>query len=362
MIDPRDPIPVVLYGFGRVGRSVLELALTRPWIEVRGVIAQRPDSDGLAAIDLVPGAPPALRVSTDAAGVLRDAQPEVVIVATRSELDEVAPHLELAAAAGARAILCTAEELAFVVPGASRAGDAIRELPAAFGTTIVAAGVNPGFVLDLWPLVLSGLAWDVDRLTARRVVDVSVFAPGTRARLGIGFPVDAFEAGVADGSITGHVGFRESLRALCAAMGREPDRVAIETLPIVAEERIELSDGVVGSGLTAGASQRAEAWLDGRPWISIELLLHVRPAAAGLRTADETHLVGRHDLRVAIDPGCGAILSTAALLVNGIPGALRAEAGLYGPGSLPPVAPWLGEGRPPGTAARTVAGGAAYRR
>ena len=88
--------------------------------------------------------------------------------------------------------------------------------------------------------------------------------------------------------------------------------------------------------------------MDGRPWIAIELLLHVAPAAAGLRTVDETHLVGRHDLRVTLDPGCGAILSTAALLVNAIPGALRAAPGLYGPGSLPPVAPWLGEGRPPG--------------
>ena len=68
--------------------------------------------------------------------------------------------------------------------------------------------MNPGFVLDLWPLVLSGLAWDVERLTARRVVDVSVFAPHTRRKLGIDHTPDAFAAGVADGSIAGHVGFR----------------------------------------------------------------------------------------------------------------------------------------------------------
>jgi len=336
------PARVVLFGVGRVGRGVLELALTRPWIEVCGLIAQQPAHDGLPASDLVAEAPDGLRVSTDAAGVLRDARPDVVIVATRSELTEVEPHLRLAAASGARAVLCTAEELAWVGAGESVAGDAIRALPATYGTAIVATGVNPGFVLDLWPLVLSGLAWDVKRLTARRVVDVSVFAPHTRVKLGIGHTPDAFTAGVADGSIAGHVGFRESLRLLCAAMARVPERIVIETSPVVTDRRLVLADGVVEAGRTAGASQRAEAWVGGVPWISIELLLHVAPAAAGLRTIDETHLHGRHELHVTLDPGCGAILSTAALLVNGIPGALAAPPGLHAPGHLPPAAPWLG--------------------
>jgi 4-hydroxy-tetrahydrodipicolinate reductase len=344
-----EPVRVALVGVGRVGRAVLELALTRPWIEIVGVVAQRSASDGRAATDLVAGAPAGLRVSIDAAATLAAARPEVVIVATRSELTEVAPVLEAAAASGARAVLCTAEELAFVGAGESAAGDAIRALPGRSGTAIVAAGVNPGFVLDLWPLVLSGLAWDVERLTARRVVDVSVFAPHTRVKLGIGHTPAAFAAGVADGSIAGHVGFRESLRLLCAAMGREAERLVIETLPIVTDERLELADGVVEAGFTAGAAQRAEAWIDGRPWIAIELLLHVRPATAGLQTTDATHLVGRHELKVTLDPGCGAILSTAALLVNTIPAALRAAPGVYAPGELPPAAPWLGAGRPPNT-------------
>jgi 4-hydroxy-tetrahydrodipicolinate reductase len=290
----------------------------------------------------------------------------VVIVATRSRLADVREQLELAAASGARAVLCTAEELAFVRPGDSPDGDRLLELPASTGTAIVATGVNPGFVLDLWPLVLSGLAWDVERLTARRIVDVSVFAPHTRTQLGIGHAPDAFAAGVEAGTILGHLGFRESLRLLCTAMGREPERLVIETLPVVAEQPFELADGsVVAAGRTIGASQRAEAWVDGVPWISIEMLLHAAPGAAGIRTTDETRLHGRHALHVTLDPGCGAILSTAALLVNGIPGALAAPPGLYGPGELPPSAPWLGS-TPPMTlaapAARPARGGDAYRR
>ena len=34
------------------------------------------------------------------------------------------------------------------------------------------APADPGFVLDLWPLTLTGLAWDVEQIRARRIVDV----------------------------------------------------------------------------------------------------------------------------------------------------------------------------------------------
>jgi hypothetical protein len=47
-----------------------------------------------------------------------------------------------------------------------------------------------------------------------------------------------------------------------------------------------------------------------------------------------------------VDPGYRALLSTAAMIVNGIPRAIAAPPGVHRPGDLPPVAPWFGE-RPP---------------
>ena len=264
--DRGQRVAVVIYGFGRVGRAVLELAQTRPWLEVSGVIAHRPDRHGEPAASTVPGARPGLRVRTDAAAALHDARPDVAIVATRSRLPEVLPHLRAAAEAGTRAIICTAEELAFIRRDDGPEARAIFELAEEHGVTVVATGVNPGFVLDLWPLVLSGLAWDVERLEARRIVDVSAFAPHTRTQLGIGHDQAAFEAGVAAGSIAGHLGFRESLRLLCEAMGRPADRITIDTEPIMAERDYELADGSIPRGMSVGATQRAVAWCDGEAW------------------------------------------------------------------------------------------------
>ncbi len=340
-------IRAVLVGFGSANRTVLELALTRPWLEIVGIVVRSPERDGEPATDRVPGAAGDLRCSTDLSGTLDATRPDVAIVATSTRLVDVLPVLETIAATRTP-IVCTAENLAFIRPGDSPAAARIVALAAEHGVPIVATGANPGFVLDLWPLTLTGLAWDVERLRARRIVDVSVFGPKVRASLGIDVTPAAFAAGLADGSIVGHAGFPESLRILAAAMGRELERVEVVSEPILADRRLTLPDGaVVDAGRTAGADQRATGWFDGQPWLEVSMTLHVDPASAGLSPTDRIELEGRHGLTVTVDPGCRALLSTAAMIVNGLPRAIAAPAGVYRPGDLPPVAPWLGTSAPP---------------
>lgn len=340
------PIRAALVGFGTTNQAVLELALTRPWLKVVGIVVRSPERDGERASSRVEGAPEDLRCSTDLDGTLRAARPDVAIVATSTHLAEVLPVLT-AVALTRTPIVCTAEDLAYIRAEDSREAASIIELATTNRIPIVATGANPGFVLDLWPLTLSGLAWDVRHLRARRVVDVSVFGPRVRESLGIDLDPEAFRAGIADGSVVGHAGFPESLRILAAAMGRELDRVEVVSEPIMAERPLQLPDGsFVAAGRTAGANQLATGWFAGEPWLEISMTLHIDPAAAGLAPTDEVHLDGRHSLHVRVEPGCRALMSTAAMIVNGLPRAIAAPPGVYRPGDLPTVAPWLGD-RPP---------------
>ena len=334
-------------GFGSANRAVLELALTRPWLEIAGIVVRSPSRDGEPASATVAGAPPGLRCTTDLAAALAATRPDIAVVATATRLADVLPVLAAIAPTGTP-ILCTAEDLAFIRAEDSDAAAAIVDLAERHGVAIVASGANPGFVLDLWPLTLSGLAWDVAHLRARRIVDVSVFGPRVRASLGIDLAPDEFRAGIADGSVVGHAGFPESLRILATAMGRELERVEIVSEPILATEPLALPDGaVVAPGRTAGANQAATGWFAGERWLEISMTLHVAPASAGLTPTDEVELEGRHRLRVTVDPGCRALLSTAAMIVNGIPRAIAAGPGVHRPGDLPSVAPWLGDSPPP---------------
>jgi len=346
MVSDRT-VRAVLVGFGPTNQAVLELALTRPWLEIVGIVVRSPEREDEPATSRVPGAPADLRCSTNLAGTLRATRPDVAVVATATHLADVLPVL--AEIASTRIpIVCTAEDLAFIRAGDSDEAAEILDLAATHRIPIVATGANPGFVLDLWPLTLSGLAWDVQRLRARRIADISAFGSRVRASLGIDVTPATFRAGIADGSILGHAGFRESLRILAAAMGRELERVEVVSEPILAEAALTLPDGaVVASGRTAGANQRATGWFDGQPWLEISMTLHVDPQAAGLIPTDEIEIDGRHSLRVRVEPGCRPLPSTAAMIVNGLPRVIAAPPGVHRPGDLPPVAPWLGDRPPP---------------
>jgi 2,4-diaminopentanoate dehydrogenase len=339
-------IRAVLVGYGSANRAVMQLALERPWLEIVGIVVRSAARDGEPASQRVPGAPAGLRCSTDLAGTLAATRPDVAVVATATHLADVLPVLEVVAASRTP-IVCTAEDLAYIEAGDSPEAARIIELAEVHGIPIVANGANPGFVLDLWPLTLTGLAWDVARLEARRIVDVSVFGPRVRASLGIDITPDAFRAGIADGSVIGHAGFPESLRILAASMGRTLERIEVVSEPLLADRPLTLPDGsVVRPGRTAGADQRATGWHAGAPWLDISMTLHVAPATAGLTPTDRIQVTGRHALTVTVDPGCRALLSTAAMLVNGLPRAVAAPPGVYRPGDLPASAPWLGSEPP----------------
>jgi 2,4-diaminopentanoate dehydrogenase len=343
---PRRAIRAVLVGYGSANRAVMELALERPWLEVTGIVVRSAARDGEPASERVPGAPGGLRCSTDLAGTLAAALADVAIVATHTRLADVLPVLEAVAATGIP-IVCTAEDLAYIEPADSPAAARIVELAAIHGIPIVASGAHPGFVLDLWPLTLTSLAWDVERLRARRIVDVSVFGPRVRASLGIDITPEAFRAGIEDGSVVGHAGFPESLRILASSMGRTLDRIEVVSEPILADRPLTLPDGtIVAEGRTAGADQRATGFFRGQPWLEISMTLHVDPAVAGLTPTDRIELTGKHGLQVTVDPGCRALLSTAAMLVNGLPRVIAAAPGVHRPGDLPVSPPWLGDEPP----------------
>ena len=148
--------------------------------------------------------------------------------------------------------------------------------------------------------------------------------------------------------MVGHAGFPESLRILATAMGRELERVEVISEPILADRPLPLPDGsVVATGRTAGANQQATGWFDGEPWLEISMTLHIDPPAAGLTPTDTVRIDGHHGCSVRVDPGCRALLSTAAMIVNGLPRAVAASPGVHRPGDLPSIAPWLGDLPPP---------------
>jgi 4-hydroxy-tetrahydrodipicolinate reductase len=305
MRSQSEQIRVGLVGLGTIGRHVAELIGQRDGLEV---VATADVAEGTHASDVV------------AAG------PDVIVQATGSFLRDVLEDVVLAAESGVN-VISPCEELAFPFKSHTADAERIAEAARQGGATVLGTGVNPGFMFDTLLATASGTCWDIRAIRGRRVVDVSGFGPAIHTRLGIGYTGEDFDAGHEDGSIAGHVGFRESIGMVAERFGIELEGVTEEFEPFLDD-----------SGKTEGFIQRATGTVDGKPLIRLELLLHLRPREAGFPPADSIEIDGRHPVRVTLDPGMDAILATSAVLVNSIPVVLAAEPGLKSVTELPAAA------------------------
>lgn len=344
---PQDGARIGLVGLGGVGKAVARLLLDhRLGHEIVMAATKEPADIGrplhqVAGSESESDAPPV----ADEIGAVLDAQPDLVILATGSFLTETLDDVLACASAGVD-LVSPCEELAFpfnrFAAEAARIDRAARE----GGATILGTGVNPGFVFDGLLSTATGVAWDIERIRGRRVVDVAGFGENIHLRLGIGYTEPEFEQGHEDGDIAGHVGFPESIEMVAERLGVALDGPVEERFePMVAETAAPTNYGEVPKGKTEGFVQRAVGRVNGEDWIQFELLLHLRPRAAGFEPADTIEIAGIHPVHLTLSPGMDAIPATSAQLVNSVPVVLAADPGLRSVKDLPTSAAWLGAPR-----------------
>lgn len=316
---------VVLCGVGGVGRNVTRLLRARPGYRIAAACSRNPALAGRDVGELAGGSPLGVAVSGDLETALREPA-DLLLVATTSFLREVAGDVRRGIEHGLH-VITTAEEAAFPwIIDAELAGR-LDALARTRGVSVIGVGLNPGFIFDALLLTASGIAWDVRAIRIRRVVDVSRFSAAIQRRLGIGFTADRFAAGVAAGSITGHIGFPQSFHLAARCLDVRIDRIESGFEPLMADRRYDGQRLRVEPGTTAGFVQRYRAVSGGRLWTSAEFVAHVDPPAAGYRPADSIHIDGYNALNLAIEPGCQPQLGTAAMIANVMPRLAEARPG-----------------------------------
>jgi 4-hydroxy-tetrahydrodipicolinate reductase len=338
------PTRVALCGIGTVGMQVARLLLDhRRGVEIVGAASKDASQIGRPLHTVLGTANGDGRVVVDSLKGLLVDRPDVVVLATGSFLEDVADDVLACAAAGAD-VVSPCEELAYPFtrdPGLARQ---IDEAARAGGSTVLGTGVNPGFIFDALVAAATGVCWDVAAIRGRRVVDVFEFGENIHRRLGLGTTPEEFDEGHASGEIAGHVGFPESIQILCERLGVELDQPVQETFePLVAASSAPTKYGDVAAGRVEGFIQRAIATADGREFVRLELLLHLRPGAAGYAMSDTFEIDGLNQIRVTLEPGMDSVRATAAELVNSLPGVIQAGPGLKTVKDLPPAAAWLGD-------------------
>ncbi|MEE8369627.1 MAG: dihydrodipicolinate reductase [Dehalococcoidia bacterium] len=310
----RQRIRTIHYGIGAIGSEVVRLVMQRPEIEIVGAIdthAAKAGKDLGQAVGL--NRPVGITVSPEAEPILKDVYADVVIHATASSLTEAYPQLKSIVSAE-KSVVSSCEELAFPWVSSPEISHNLDRIAREAGVRVLGTGVNPGFLMDFLPLVLTTTCEQVKSVRVRRTVDVATRRFGLQRKVGVGLSVEGFQRGVADGSI-GHVGLRESVFMIADTLGWHLDDVSESLEPVVAEERITTNYFLVEHGYVAGLRQIARGLMSEREVVRLDLEMSL----GATDPRDSIEIDGNPPVNVNIPGGLKGDLATAAIMANCLP-------------------------------------------
>jgi hypothetical protein len=341
----RDPIRAMVVGTGQMGAAVGRLLLCKQGLELVAVYGRRKSRAGMDFGEAIGfGRNIGLAIGNSLANLIETTSPDVAIQATCSRLADAKDEIVTLLQHGVN-VISLAEEMAY--PKHSNPGIAkeIDMLAATGGVSVLGTGINPGFVFDLLIIALTGICADIESITAERINDLSPYGPSVLASQGVGLTPEAFQRGLEDGSVVGHIGFPESIHMIADAVGWAIERIEQSREPILSKVRRETPSVTVEPGQVAGCLHRAVAYRGGRPVITLIHPQQIHPQLEGVRTGDRIEISGRPGLRLSGSPEIPGGEATAALAVNMIPHVLNAAPGLHVMSDLPVPAAMLGDAR-----------------
>ena len=197
------------------------------------------------------------------------------------------------------------------------------------GVTVLGTGINPGLIMDLLVVLMTGCCEEVDHIVSRRVNSLSPFGPVVMHEQGIGITVDEFKEGVKTGRLSGHVGFHESIRMITDAIGWELSAPVTQSMePIVTDVDRKSPYGFAKAGDVAGCAMKGFGYVDGELKVEMDHPQQIEPEQVGVQTGDYVIIKGTPNVNMVNSPEVPGGIGTIAMCVNMIPQTINAEPGL----------------------------------
>jgi len=327
-----NEIRVVIFGVGPIGERIAKVVLEKKGLRIVGAVDVAKDKVGRDLGELLGiGEKLGVTVTDDSDYLLSEVEADVAVVSTTSYVRTVYPLLVSCIGVGLD-VVSTCEELAYPWLSEPQLASQIDGLAKDFGVTVLGTGINPGYLLDMFPLVLTGVCREVKRIEAVRAINTKLRRASFQKKIGTGMSPEEFMEKIRKGEITGHVGFRESVALTAAAMGLKLDRIVeMPPEPVIADKEVKTTYTTVKPGQMLGYVSVAKGIKDGKDVIVYKLIMH-----AGVDEGyGEYQIEGTPNVKVRISELLGD-WETAHVVVNMIPKVINARPGLLTMKDLPP--------------------------
>jgi len=320
-----EKIKVIIYGCGVMGQGAAEALLDKESFEIVGAVDIAPELVGKDLGEVI-GAQKELgvKVESDADALFSSAEAHAVVLTTTSHLESVLPQISQCVNAGLN-VISTCEELSYPWKRSPELAQKIDDLAKEKGVTVVGTGINPGFLMDSLPLILTAPCLKVSSVKVIRMMDSSKRRVPFQKKVGTGLTQDEFRDKIDNKIITGHVGLLESIYMIAEGLGWELDEaVELPPEPVIGEKDMETALGAVKPGDVVGLKSVAFGKKEGRDVITLEFNAH----AAVDEEYDEIIIEGEPNIHERIIGGVHGDIGTVAVTINTIPRAVEAPAGI----------------------------------
>ena len=327
-MSSNTPIRAALIGAGPLGINIYKYSLTRNDIVITHVIDIEPS---LAGIDMGShcNLDPAEILISDQISSIKEV--DVAILATVSDLPRIGPQLLSLIEAGLP-VVSTCEEMFFPWSTSSEWSETIDRAAKDKGVAVLGTGVNPGFLMDALPMMLSGVCHHVDRVEVRRYQDAQFRRIPFQKKIGAGLTYEEFEKRKNEGSLR-HVGLTESMQFIARQLGWTLEKTEDKIEPVVAHRSITTESLQIISGQVAGIRQTGIGYVNGEEKIKLSF----QAAVAEPESYDEVEIFGEPHIRSRIIGGVHGDMATCSIILNACKSVLVAMPGLRTMADVPMI-------------------------
>jgi hypothetical protein len=323
-------IRVLLYGLGPIGLMVARQLSTRDGFRIVGAVDIDPakvghDVAALAGLDR----PLRVKVNPDVRSAFKQSKPDVAVLCTSSAIRAVMPQIQQILKARVP-LVTTTEELSYPVRRNLALARTVDSQAKKAKVAVLSTGVNPGFVMDTLPIILTAACQRVDAIKVNRIQDARTRRLPFQQKIGAGLSLEQFDREVQKGNIR-HVGLGESITMIADALGWQIDRITDEVKPKVADTTVSSEYLAVDAGYVSGIIQDGIGYRHSTPVIR----MHIEAYLGAPESYDSVHVEGIPSLTLKIPGGVPGDIATASIVINSIPKVLTARPGLRTMRDLP---------------------------
>jgi hypothetical protein len=257
------PCRVIQCGTGMAGGEALRAIIDRPNLELAGLLVVRAENAGRDAGELVGKPATGIKATCSVDDIVAIDADIVCYMLVVPNLDDICRLL-----ASGKNVVTTA---GLIFP-AWRAPDTQARLAAACaegGSSFYVTGINPGWVDEVLPLMMSSLCRDIERIDIREYADCAKYpSPGlTFDVMGFGkTPAEIAAGAVPDMTVMTDF-FAQAVAALGHGLGLELDDIAVTREFALAPDDFTIPAGPVKAGTIAGQRWRWSGSVAGIPRI-----------------------------------------------------------------------------------------------